>query len=94
MALGRTRAELLRDLDAREYAEWLALDSFQPIGHVRQDYLFAALMQLVAALGGAKNAKLKDFLLFSDRTTRATTPDEMLAMAQLMTGWLHGDGNR
>ena len=44
--------------------EWIAYNSIEPVGELRGDYRIARLTMMVAAIGGAKNMRLENFMPF------------------------------
>lgn len=63
-------------MTAREFAEWQAYDSIDPIGGYRTDLGFALLAYIQA---GDKNSKISDYLLIDPNPK---TDDEYLAHEQ------------
>jgi len=85
LALGKTKAELLRDIGgARELGEWLAYFDLEPPG-VDSDRRFAALQATICNASGnyKKRIKQKDFLPKRKRLFKSVTDtikDQIAAM--------------
>lgn len=63
LALGKTVREIEETMPATELAEWAQLYEEEPFGDVRADLHAAIVACTVArALGGNKQARIKDFL--------------------------------
>jgi hypothetical protein len=60
-ALGKTRKQLLRELDARELLEWQVLEGINPYGQLREDFRFAVLSATFMAAMGAKKQDGTEF---------------------------------
>ena len=51
-----------REIDSREFAEWIAFDRISPLEPKRADIRTAMQCQVIAMGAGAKNAQIKDFV--------------------------------
>lgn len=70
--LGKTVAELLSSLDARELAEWFAFAAIEPFGEERDDLRAGQVCAVVANVNrsqGGKTYSAKDFLLYREPQT-------------------------
>lgn len=76
--LGRTVAEL-DDMDATEFAGWLAADQLSPIGGERIDYLFAMQNAVLANLWSKKRWKESQFLPRWGKAAKGASPDQVRA---------------
>lgn len=92
LSLGKTVAELERDLGPREFAEWIAYAQIEPFGPDRQDYAVAIVAHTVAQTMGGKSARSltpRDFLPFPQGVAaqRAEmSPDLIAARMQQFAG--------
>ncbi len=71
--------ECQRQIDAREFAEWLAFDSISPIGDERRDVMEGQVSFRIAQAFAAKGYRPKfiDFLPFAEKPKQ--TSADMLA---------------
>jgi hypothetical protein len=72
LKLGKTVAELLASLDARELAEWQVFASIEPFGEERDDLRAGQVCATVANVNRAKGGKVlkaTDFLLYREPQT-------------------------
>jgi len=92
LALGRTIGELEAALSSAEYAEWQAYYQIDPFDDQRADLRFAMLASMVAAIGGVKRPKFKDYMLFPERSEqKVQTSSQILEVARKVTGWFRGN---
>lgn len=80
MALGKTVKQLLSEIDAEELTEWMAYDSIEPFGAVRDDYRVALLSALTANIHRRKNSRTfspNDFMPFLKQKKKKQTWQEM-----------------
>jgi hypothetical protein len=83
LALGKTVGELQSTLTVREFSEWLAFASDEPIGEMRADLragIVAATMARV--MGGSKTATPKDFMPFLNVGSDAEASAQAQAQAK------------
>ena len=66
--LGMSVAQAQREIDSREFAEWIAYSRISPIGDERQDAMLAQVALCVASAFSRKgaNLKLRDYMLFRE----------------------------
>lgn len=83
LRLGKTRAELGRDMTLREFMQWVAWDTVDPIGDERCHDLPGAMQRQVAmAAAGMKNVpKIEELLPFRDRSSMPTVDDFLKGLA-------------
>jgi hypothetical protein len=59
LALGKTRKQLLQQLDSDELADWEALEDEDPWGQLRDDWRIAKLTaEIVNAVGGSADGEI------------------------------------
>lgn len=92
MRLGRTIRQLERELSSAEFSEWQAYYNLDPFDDQREDLRFAMLASMIAALGGVKRPKFKDYMLFPERSApKVQTRSQILDVAKKVTGWFRGN---
>lgn len=70
--------EILEGLDSRQYTEVMAYGGVEPLDVVRGDFRSALVCLTIAQAAGSRRAKLRHFLLESERKAgRRQTPEEM-----------------
>lgn len=79
LQLGYTVEELLDRCSSRELSEWMAYDSIEPFGQLRDDARIALLASTVVNMVSKKKVKVQDFMPFL-KEDRTQTPEEMLAI--------------
>lgn len=86
--------QLLCEIDSRELAEWMAYDRLEPFGEQRGDVRTAIVAQTVANTHRGpkqKPYKLDAFLpKYGDRATPDKTPDQLLAIAEMLNAAFGG----
>jgi hypothetical protein len=85
-------------MDSREFSEWLAFATLEPLGEQRADVRAAAQMALLANLHRDRKRRrkpfaLSDFLLDFDGPQRRPhkSPEEMQALARALTLAMGGE---
>lgn len=71
-------AQAQQQIDAREFAEWMAFDSIDPIGELRADMRSAQLLHAIVSMfaGKGKPPRATDYLLCDlDRPERDIGPE-------------------
>ena len=59
-----------REIDAREFAEWIAFFRLEPYGAEINDMQFASIKMMIAAAASGKKQKLSDHLLVKPPSKR------------------------
>ena len=81
-----TVAQAQQNIDAREFAEWMAFDSIDPIGELRADLRAAHLLHAITSMfaGKGHNARATDYLICElDR------PKREVGAALANNDWFH-----
>jgi hypothetical protein len=82
LAFGVPVRVLQRQMDSREFAEWMAYSRIEPIGDKRGDYQAALIASTthnaVASAFGGKSVNMNEFVL-TFGPPRKQTPEEMRA---------------
>lgn len=90
-------ARAQREVDSREFAEWRALDSIEPITLSRIDYAAAIIAYMVAQTQTKSRLKPEKFLprWWNTNGQGAQTDADMESLARLITDTMKGrrDGN-
>ena len=75
-----------QEIDAREFAEWIAFGNLEPFGEERADWRIAQLCTLVANMfrGKGRMARMRDFML-RPKAPRKQTPQEIAAVMRAYT---------
>ena len=81
-------ARAQREIDAREFAEWMAYDNIEPFGEQRADWRIAQLCCLVANSLGGKGppATLKEFMMDTSRKVRQSAGQMLAVMRSYVAG--------
>lgn len=99
--LGKTRKQLLRELDAEELLDWALLEQLEPWGQKRLDWHYARLMACVyTAMGVRKEDKTayegKDFVIEFEDPWPVEPEDEQKLKSQTIdyqaraiSEWVH-----
>ena len=80
MALGKTVAQIKREMSSLELAGWMAYDRISPIGPERHDINQAIQTSVIANANRGKRSKTfkpADFMPFADKPEKATDAEQM-----------------
>ena len=70
-------------ISAEEVGEWSAFEMIEgPVGPGHGDYMAAMICAVLAAVNGAKNAKLADYLVFDKPPKPKQTQKEIISILQ------------
>lgn len=91
LALGKTKAELLKTLSSYELYEWLRFYKTNPFGNIRGDLQAGIIASTIANVNRASNSKTfnaKDFMPKFDNEPQSQTQtiEQMIAGIKLYTG--------
>ncbi len=81
----------LSQMSSREYSEWIAFASVEPIGEARKDLRTAQLCAMLVNVNRAKNQKaatVADYMPRFWKEDDQPTDDDMLAQAERITEML------
>ena len=62
LALGQPVSVLQKQIDSREFSEWLVFNSIEPIGPFRDDIRFASISHIIVSAFSKNAPSLQDFV--------------------------------
>lgn len=91
--LGMSVRRAQREIDSREFAEWIAYDGIEPFGEDRGDLRAGIIAATIANANRGKNSSPfhpKDFMPDFERKHKQQTDEEMQAFMRSVTARLGG----
>ena len=89
LEFGIPRRELQARMSSADFAEYVALNSIEPIGEERADLRAGIIAATIAGSQGAR-AKPIDFMPFTKKRDGRQSPSEMLSLLKLQASMVGG----
>jgi len=70
--LGMSVKKAQKEIDAKEFAEWIAFERTNPSGERRADIRSALICYVIASVMGGKKYTMKDFMIDFEKSHKAS----------------------